>query len=221
MGAFKGVTNFFTVPLVDIAKKLKYTEDNILILKGDLGKLQTEFPEIYKNIQSCKHHADRRPPIEYAQDLVASWIFEDFFVDHFTSTKYTICLSGADKKRKILASSKTSTASDYLISFKKKTVKMELMNDYTGFWIKAKKLHLRDDKYGKLKANHSLLLALEATTKQFVLFDFRKDIPSKFIASHFPYGGKPAYELNINPVDMMPLSKENMEKAILKCLMEN
>lgn len=221
MGAFKGVTIFFSVPLTDIAKKLKYTEDNILVLQGNTAQLQVQFPEIYKNMQSCKHHADRRSPIEYAQDLVASWIFEDYFVEHFTSDKYTISLSGADKKRKILASSKTSAASDYLISSDKETVKMELMNDYTGFWIKTHKLHLRDDKYNKLKDTQSLLLAVATTTKQFVLFDFRKAIPSRYIASHFPYGGKPAYELTINPNDMLALNKENMEKAILKCLTEN
>ena len=80
MGAFSGATDFFGMPLSQLARRYRYAEDNICILEGDLQKLREQFSETYENLCSCTHQADQRSPLKYGQDLVASWLVEDVFL---------------------------------------------------------------------------------------------------------------------------------------------
>ena len=117
MGAFVGVSKLFGNKIIEYAKKAGYSEDNILILSGDEIELAKKYPETYRNLLSCRHHADRRAAIDYGKDLVASWLFEDYLFDILKnhSETFTVSLSGADKERKILARARTSSTSDYEI----------------------------------------------------------------------------------------------------------
>lgn len=218
MGAYEGLSNYLDKPLSDYANDFGYDESNILILRGDIDNLQNNHLNIYQNLLSCRHHSDRRTPLEYGQDLVASWIFEDIFIKEMQNDEFNISLSGADRTRLILPNQRTSTSSDYLIrSHNGYEITMELVNDYTGFWYRNHKLHLRDNKYIQLQRNHSLLLAiaLSPQVQKFTLFDFRQDIPAVKIASHIPYGGKPAYELSVNSDSLHDFSFENVRECIL------
>jgi hypothetical protein len=217
MGAFAGLSNYLDRPLSQYAKEYGYDVDNIAILEGDEQRLRREFPETYNNLLSCRHHKDNRTLMEYGQDLVASWIFEDYFLDEMQNASFSIGLSGADRNRKILSNTRTSSASDYIVSAPNGfCIKIELVNDYTGFWYKNQKLHLRDNKYNQLARQKSLLLAIALSTdiRQFALFDFRYDIPAKYIESHYPYGGKPAYELSISRDMLNSFSIDNVKAAI-------
>lgn len=217
MGAFTGVKEFFNRPLADVAKEMGYDEDNILILKGDEQGLMTNYPETYNNILSCKHHADSRKQFEYAQDLVASWLMEDYVLSFLMSSKYELSLDGADRKRKILPSSRTSASSDYLLSCNGVSIPVELMNDYTGFWAKKHVLHLRDDKFLKLKRSSSLLLAISTPSKNFTIYDFRTEVTARYLEYHQLYH-KPAYELDIPDDIMIPLTQQNLEQKLIALL---
>lgn len=122
---------FFNNSIINTAQKLNYTEDNILILNNDEESLKIKYPEIYNNLLSCTHNRDYRSPLQYAQDLVCSWIYEDFLLKELNKTGLTIELSGEDKNRKILKSAKVSSNSDYLVKYNNKTAFIELANDYT------------------------------------------------------------------------------------------
>ena len=218
MGAYEGLSNYFEKPLCEYAISLGYDESNILILKGDVNNLKNSHLNIYQNLLSCQHHSDRRTPLEYGQDLVASWIFEDFFINEMQNAGFDIQLSGADRTRLILPTQSTSTISDYLVRTNTGyEITMELVNDYTGFWYRTHKLHLRDNKYMQLQRNRSLLLAiaLSANCQKFTIFDFRQDIPATRIPSHRPYGGKPAYELSVAANSLYDFSFTGVREAIL------
>ncbi len=214
MGAYTGAQVFFNKQLVDVARSYNYDEDNICILEGNLNKLKEEFNDTFKNIISCKHHADKRTPLEYAQDLVASWLIEDSFLLVFNHGGLSAKLDGADNKRRILPNTETSTASDFSIKFSGSTRKLELMNDYTGFWSRQHILHLRDNKYTKMKNEATLLLALSVTTSEFALYDFEESINVKYIPYHKFYGGKPAYELQIPKSILKEASSHSIIEAI-------
>lgn len=83
MGAFEGLKTFFEKSLEEIASQLNYSEEKILILKGKQDELRIKFPKIYENLVSCRHNRDCRTEIQYAQDLVASWLFEDYIMQCF------------------------------------------------------------------------------------------------------------------------------------------
>ncbi|MBQ6895088.1 MAG: hypothetical protein IJN40_06315 [Clostridia bacterium] len=214
MGAFSGAQYFFRHPLVEVAQRLGYAQDNLLILQGDIQTLQNQFPETYRNIMSCRHHRDNRTPLEYAQDLVASWLVEDSFLDVLNSNGLHAKLGGADRNRRILANVRTSASSDFTVYYNGNSRRLELMNDYKGYWEQNGLLHLRDSKYKSLTAEQSLFLALSFTTREFQLFDFSESTPARFIPSHFPYGGKPAYEINITKNMMQVATPFNITEAI-------
>lgn len=214
MGAFTGSQNFFNYTLTDVARRLRYSQDNLLILEGDIQSLQNLFPETYRNIMSCRHHRDNRTSLEYAQDLVASWLVEDSFLDVLNSNGLQATLDGADRNRRILANVKTSASSDFIVSYKGCSRKLELMNDYTGYWARTGLLDLRDSKYQSLTAEQSLFLAVSTTTREFSLYDFREEIPARFIPSHIPYGGKPAYQIKITNDMMAEATSYNITEAV-------
>jgi len=218
MGAFSGVSLFFNAPLDKVAKSLGYEEDNILILQGDEHRLATDYPDTYYNMNNCMHHRDRRSALEYAQDLVASWLIEDYFLNALKSSYYDIQLDGADRNRKILPSARTSASSDYLITKPGFQIKLELMNDYTGFWRKNQVLHLRDAKYKQLQKTRGLFVAIAVPSSEFAIYDFRQDVPARYIPIHQLYGGKPAYELQIPRTMLQPITDDSMEQAIIQLL---
>ena len=83
MSAFEGLSNFFGASLEDMAKRLNYNPANILILQNKEKELRLKFPETYTNLVSCKHNRDRRTVMQYAQDIIASWIIEDYILNEF------------------------------------------------------------------------------------------------------------------------------------------
>lgn len=134
---------------------------------------------------------------------------------------FHIELSGANRNRMILENQKTSTSSDYIIASNEGLrTKLELVNDYTGFWARNHSLHLRDNKYLQLQRNHCLLLAIALTpyTKKFSLLDFGNEIVADYIPQHRSYGYKPAYELQIPATMMHDFSIESIRQNILQTL---
>lgn len=97
---------------------------------------------------------------------------------------------------------------------------MELVNDYTGFWLKYEKLHLRDNKYLQLQNAHNLLLAIAISPniQRYTIFDFREEIPAIRIKSHKPYGYKPAYELSVPKESFNDFSFTNVINSIINLL---
>lgn len=216
MGAFQGVSEFFDRPLYEVAEQFGYDEDNLLILSGNEQRLRQLYPETYRNLIGCRHNADRRTPMEYGQDLVASWMIEDYFLAVLSSDHYDLALNGADRNRKILPRARISASSDYMITAPGIRIRMELMNDYTGFWRKTHRLHLRDAKYWQLRQSGSLFIAISTPTREFAIYDFRQEIPAAYIPSHPAYGGKSAYELQIPSTALQKIAGDRMERAILE-----
>lgn len=197
MGAFSELSKYFSQGIVAKAEQLSYSDDNILILKGDELSLRKLHPDIWANLQSCTHHRDRRTPLEYAQDLVASWVFEDCLISALQSAGLDISHAGADKNRKILSGTNVSASSDASICVKGRHVPLEIMCDYTGFWTRKGKMDLRDSKYTKLKNANSLFLGFSTVDNKVVLLDFSDELEATYSPSHLAYGGKPAYSVRI------------------------
>ena len=204
--------------LYSAAKNLGYPSSSICILEGDIKKLERLFPDAYQNLISCNHHRDRRTPIEYGQDLVSSWLFEDYLMDNLQSQGITITGVGADKNREVLPNAKVSSSSDCLVSYDGKQRLLELMSDYTGYWAKYKKMELRDAKFIKMQESKSLFLGISTVNKKYILLDMSDHFDFTFIPSYFLYGGKPAYSIKLSP-DLLKdidfsLIADNIKKMI-------
>ena len=133
MGAFEYLNNFYDCGLINKAIELNYSESNKVILSGDDIKLKNNYPVVYENLKSCGHNRDSRTIMQYGQDLVASWIFEDDLLKKLITLGLSIEGAGADRERQILTNSRVSSSSDFLISLNGREVKLELMTDYSGY----------------------------------------------------------------------------------------
>jgi len=202
MGAYSEYSKMFRDGIVAKAKELNYSAANICVLNGDIEQLEKQFPQTYANLKSCLHNRDSRTPIEYARDLVASWIFEDTIVQKLNEAGLTTTLTGTDCNREILTTTKVSASSDCQISSNGKSRYLEIMSDYKGYWEKTGHMELRDSKYLKLESEKSLFLGVCTTSNKYILLDFAKEISANYIAKHKPYGDKPAYSITIEKAAM-------------------
>ncbi len=216
MGAFLQMKNLYP-DLIQRAKELDYPASSICILEGNEIRLRESFPEAYNNLLSCRHNRDARTPIKYGQDLVASWLFEDMLMLDLKQAGIDIQKAGADKNREVLSSQKVSSSSDCLIRYKDKEILLELMCDYTGYWAKTHRMDLRDSKFEKMRDSQSLFLGVSLIDNTYILLDFTKEIEAKYIQSHWPYGGKPAYSVKLSQEQFHQLSFESISFDIKSC----
>jgi len=214
MGAFEYLNNFYDCGLINKAIELNYSESNKVILSGDDIKLKNNYPVVYENLKSCRHNRDSRTIMQYGQDLVASWIFEDDLLKKLITLGLSIEGAGADRERQILTNSRVSSSSDFLISLNGREVKLELMTDYSGYWSKTKQLDLRDSKYLKMKRENSILLGISLCDSKYVVIDFDKEVSAEYIPRHFPYGNKPAYKIYLNKFNLEPLDLKQIAEAL-------
>jgi len=215
MGSFEGLNEFFSDNLVDLAKSLCYSEENILLLSGKIDDVKSKYPETYSNLVTCSHHADRRTLLEYAQDLISSWVYEDTVMKQLSKDRLVIKLDGADKERKILRNTRTNAQSDYLAEYFGHSVSLELMTDFTGYWIKNGSMDLRDAKYTKMENSHSLFLGISLKSREYFILDFTSNINARYINSHFPYGGKPAYKVLLDRNQFKKFSFDEIRNDLL------
>ncbi len=213
MGAFAQLSAYYP-DIIRKATELNYSEENLLILAGNEQALKDDYPETYANLLSCGHNKDGRSYMEYAQDLVASWVFEDDLMAQLAWEGLQITGAGADKERKILAHKQVSAGSDCLVSWRGRRVLLELMSDYTGYWTKYGQMDLRDDKYNKLVRSNSLFLGISTKDQKFIFLDFSTNVPATFIPSHRPYGYKPAYQVKVNRSSLLPFNIERLVELI-------
>lgn len=214
--------SFFEEPIVNVAKKMKYSESNILILENNELELRRKYPDIYDNIVSCNHNRDFRTPMQYAQDLVCSWLYEDYLLDRLKINGLNIELSGEDRKRKILSTTKISSASDYLIEYNGKRAFIELANDYTGYWKKQKKCDLRDDKFIHIKrginnADFSFLLGVDFKNIEFFLVNVNDTTNISYTNYHYAYH-KPAYSIHLDKINFYKFTIDNICNIIKKLM---
>lgn len=204
MGAYKNMLGLYP-DLVEKARSYGYPESSICILSGDESRLKSEYPDTFNNLNSCKHNRDSRTAMEYGQDLVASWLFEDYLMESLQAAGMTIEGAGADKNREVLPTTRVSAASDCMVSFNGKQRLLELMSDYTGYWARYGKMELRDSKYTKMKNSNSLFLGVSTTDNKYILLDMGGEFEAKYIPSYFLYGGKPAYSVKLPKQSMRDL----------------
>ena len=56
MGAYQQISRMYRDGILAKAAELGYSQANMCVLQGDLQSLENNFPECFRNLQSCLHH---------------------------------------------------------------------------------------------------------------------------------------------------------------------
>ena len=215
MSTFSEIQQLFPKSLQEIAKELGYPESTICVISGDEKAIMTKHPSTYSNIQSCGHNRDARTPLQYAMDLAASWIMEDYLIKELGEQGLSVSRVGEDRERLILSSKKVSSNSDCMVEYNGLSCKLELMNDYKGYWNRTNQIDLRDDKFVKMGKEKSLFLGVSTKDKKYLLLNFSKPVEAVFSSFHFAYH-KPAYSIKIKPDMLKDLDFSAIANDIIK-----
>lgn len=200
------------ISISDFIKRTYDKQKSILFLdlvKDSLSVDETNY--LRSKLGKSGHLRDQRSCEEYALDLVLGWIMEDAILKILDKLGFPCSLASEDRNREFLKSPKATPDYDILSSNNKK-FKLELVNDFTGFWKKKKKIHLRDNKYNKLKEDDGILLGIDFINKEFFVLKIKKT-KATFVPRHFLYGGKPAWEFGL---ENQPFFSLDQMKKILE-----
>jgi hypothetical protein len=171
------------------------------ILAGDLSTPTREYLEV--KLKSLSHLRDKRTPEKYACDLVTGWLVEDVVFLVLDAEGLAPGLSGEDRLRDFLR--RPTEVPDIRVTIGGEQHLLDIMKDDKGTWGKHGKLHLRDNKYFRMKEAKAFLVALDLNRWQFAVLDIAR-CPSKHIPSHWPYGSKPAQELDLKATEFMDMA---------------
>ena len=80
MGAYTGLSKYFSTGIVEKANELGYGEFLISILKGDIETLEHKYNSVWNTLKSCKYHIEDKDPIEFGRNMIATWMLEDCVV---------------------------------------------------------------------------------------------------------------------------------------------
>lgn len=196
----KGIVSFVKEEYKD--NELK--ETFIRIIENDFNQKTIDF--LKEKLGNMNRFRDQRTAEEYACDLLLGWVTEDAIIKLFNVMGYKCEIISKDKRREFLK--RPTTKVDILVNLDKdKESLIELVSDNTGFWIKTKKLHLREQKYERLLKQDGVLLGLDFLNRAFFVSKVKNLVVSKKIARHFMYGGKPATEISLKETKYYPFSE--------------
>lgn len=204
------IEKFFGKNIVDIAKECNFPEYSILVLNDDERGLHQCYPKVYNNILSCSYAADMRTPMEYAKDLVLAWVFEAYVMENLKKCGLDVKRNGGDKDLMILNQKGVNTDSDFLVNGKR----VELISNYTNYWQRNGCFEMRDSKIYHLEDTNSLVIGVSTNYDKYLLIDFSKYIPSEYIESYEPFGGKPAHRITITKDMCVDLNFKKLAEAI-------
>lgn len=213
--------------MIVMAEYLHYIPENIAILQADVDDptpIINAYPDTYRNMESCKENRDKRSPLQYGQDLVASWVFEDYLLTFLQKNGIQVTLNGTDRVRRILPHGKVSAVSDYLLTYNNRKAFIELANDYTGYWARNNRCDLRDDKWKHIcslaKPEYpSWLLGVDFVNHKFFLKNSADNQDVTYIPSHEPFGGKAASSIALSNDELIDFTFTNFLLAVQEKLL--
>ena len=133
--------------IIDLMLKFNYSDENFAVMAWDIDYLLETNPNLFnKDDQWMNWRADTRSRINYFQDLVAGWIYEDIVLNRLKlDSNIKVELYWSDSNRSILIE-KVTNKPDYKISYKWKYLLVELWMSHTWFCYETEYVNLRNNK---------------------------------------------------------------------------
>lgn len=180
-----------------------------IILNRNLNLYEEYLKKWMGDSSSFLHRRDNRTTEEYAKELIYWWLVEDITIEYIKRLWYQAERSWWDKEREILIN--PNTDNDIEIKLGEKTLKIEILSDFTWFWNNQKKIHLRDSKYLKIKNNWYWILGIDFKNETFVYIGNDILNNAKYLDYHIPWK-KPAYEIDLLGIN---IKKNNWAEKII------
>lgn len=129
--------------------------------------------DIKDRLQSNWYRKDKRTELEYGKELVISYLEQCFLIDYFNLLHNRSYIPDGCDKEEIIKYDQITNDPDLKTE---KGIKIEIVTDWTGYWLKHKKLHLRDSKFEHLlelsKKEKVYLLLIELADPYNFMYQF-------------------------------------------------
>lgn len=162
-GNFNNLTMKYTQSeIVNFMLEHNYSDENFAIMAGDEDYLRRTNPGLFKDTWFRNSLKDSRTHLQYCQDLVSDWIYEDKVVATIEkqNPKLKVELNGGDKERCILGHKITNNP-DFKIFYKQKYLLVEMAMSHGGYCYNQEEINFRNNKRLHLVEQNSWFLQVD------------------------------------------------------------
>lgn len=203
----------FNLSLLQVIDKLKlnYDEDIIQVLLMTDEREITENRGLYSKLLTLTHNRDNRSILQFAQEIIGSWICEDFIkriLEKFNNVK--LIHNGSDANRTFQYANRVSSNSDFIIEFPNGVKRnLELQISLTDYYDRVPEVFIRDNKLQKMINNEALFLVVDLHSEYMYLWDFNTNnyMYRESPASEHPWLNKDGYQLYLGDRTKYKLTK--------------
>lgn len=194
----KALESFFDTTILDVAERFHYSEENMTVLSGNEALFYEKYPDTVKWIKSnALYRKDNRTPFQFAQNMVRSWLVEDYLALNFSSMGVRTLLNAHDRDRKIVSDRGVTAEPDLRILINGSWEGVEVVCDYGSHTKYYNTIPLRDNKYPMLLSSRAFVLVVDVQDKSFAVVPVNATTKVSYRSKFEKFGGKPAYILDV------------------------
>lgn len=175
-------------------------------------------------LKGTLHIRNRRPFRDFAANLILGWVVQDFVAHLLQNRGIHVERSGTDADRRLLAGREVSEEPDLRVVVAVPWY-LDVITDYPtrqsnpSFWKARYRCHLRDKKLPRLKevtesGFRAGVIGIVVALAEYFFLEVTPFIQAKYIETHWAYGGKPAWELNLRRLGVPFFSLSEFPKGL-------
>lgn len=175
----------YKLSLVDVCKKLKYSEQNIEIVSCDQAdgeakkrlylKYRPLFDAFCKTDVGKRIVGETRTVLDYFKDLIAGWTGEDLFLRALKKYKIDARADNTDKARQILMPNEPTCRADIITNINGNERHIELMQECCGYLSGSGYSENRRGKFDEMHRAGSVFVDRDLKSNKYIIIDFASE----------------------------------------------
>lgn len=175
----------YKLSLLDVCKKLGYSEQNIEIVaccpsdaeakKKLYLKYRQLFDAFCKTDVGRKIVGETRTVLDYFKDLIAGWTGEDLFLRALKKYRIDARADNTDKARRILMPNEPTCRADIITNINGNERHIELMQECCGYLTGSNYSENRRGKFDEMHRSGSVFVDRDLKNNKYVIIDFASE----------------------------------------------
>lgn len=175
----------YKLSLLDVCKKLGYSEQNIEIVACSPSDVEAKkklylkyrpiFDAFCKTDVGKKIVGNTRTVLDYFKDLIAGWTGEDLFLRALKKYKIDARADNTDKARRILMPNEPTCRADIITNINGIERHVELMQECCGYLTGSNYSETRKGKFDEMHRSGSVFIDRDLKNNKYIIIDFSSE----------------------------------------------